>query len=202
KLLFMGGEIGQWHEWSERTELDWFLLGDADHAGLKRLVGDLNRVFKQYGALHELDDDPEGFRWVDANDALQSVASFLRFPKQPPLPPAQPGEAPRGPLPKGKGKHVVFVGNFTPVLRTGYRVGVPRKCRYLEVLNTDALAYGGGGVGNMGAVEAEERACHGLPYSVSLTLPPLAALYLVPELEDDPGYAPPEPAGEAPSAKV
>jgi 1,4-alpha-glucan branching enzyme len=189
KLLFMGGEIGVWQEWNEAVELDWKLLEGADHAGLQRLVRDLNHLYTREPALHEVDDDWDGFQWIDANDAPQSVISFLRFPRQPPAPPLQPGEA-RPAIPhRPKGKHVVFVANFTPVARTGYRVGVPRKCRYVEAINTDATVYGGGGLGNLGGVEAEAKESHGMPYSLVLMLPPLSALYFVPELADDPPAA-------------
>jgi 1,4-alpha-glucan branching enzyme len=189
----MGAELGVWKEWSEATELDWKLLAEPDHAGLQKLVRDLNRLYAREPALHEVDDDWDGFQWIDANDAPQSVISFLRFPKQPPAPPLQAGEAkPSVPL-RPKGKHVVFVANFTPVARTGYRVGVPRKCRYVEAINTDARDYGGGGLGNLGGVLAEARESHGMRYSLVLTVPPLSALYFVPELADDPIEAAPSP---------
>jgi len=184
KLLFMGGELGQWREWNHDAELDWQLEKEHDHAGLSLLLADLNVVYKRYEALHELDESPAGFTWIDPNDAIQSVASFVRFPRQP--------DGSEEPCPKRieKGVFVVFVGNFTPLPRYGYRVGVPRRCRYLEVINTDAGGYGGSGVGNLGAVECEDVPSHGFPQSIVLTLPPLGALYLVPELEEDP----PEPA--------
>ena len=191
KLLFMGGEIAQWGEWNFETELDWSLLREADHAGVHRLVRDINALYKKHAALHELDDDPVGFRWIDANDAPQSVASFLRFPAQPR--PAQSTVAEskaalaQATKPLGtRGVHVVFVGNFTPMPRHGYRVGVPRRCRYLEVLNTDAREYGGSGLGNFGSAAVEAVPCHGFDQSIVLTLPPLAALWLIPELEEDP----------------
>ncbi len=191
KLLFMGGEIAQWGEWNFETELDWSLLREADHAGMHRLVRDINALYKKHAALHELDDDPVGFRWIDANDAPQSVASFLRFPAQPR--PAQSTVAEskaalaQATKPRGtRGVHVVFVGNFTPMPRHGYRVGVPRRCRYLEVLNTDAREYGGSGLGNFGSAAVEAIPCHGFDQSIVLTLPPLAALWLIPELEEDP----------------
>ncbi|MDC3955152.1 1,4-alpha-glucan branching protein GlgB [Polyangium jinanense] len=180
KLVFMGGELGQWREWNHDRALDWELLGEEDHAGLSRLLRDLNGIYRKYEALWELDESPAGFTWIDANDAIQSVASFVRFPRQP--------DGSEEPCPKRiqKGIFVVFVGNFTPLPRYGYRVGVPRRCRYIEVLNTDARVYGGSGVGNLGSVDCEEVPSHGFEQSIVLTVPPLAGVFLVPELEEDP----------------
>jgi 1,4-alpha-glucan branching enzyme len=185
KLLFMGGEIGQTTEWNFESELDWRLLEQPEHLGLQRLVRDLNRLYREHPALHELDDEPEGFKWIDCNDAPNSVLAFLRFPSF--LPPG----GRRGKI-LTKSVHVVCVASFTPVRRRGYRVGVPRRCAYVEVLNTDAGVYGGGGIGNLGRVEIEDVPCHGFPQSIVLTLPPLAALWLVPELDEDPKVAEPE----------
>jgi 1,4-alpha-glucan branching enzyme len=207
KLLFMGGEIAQWGEWNFESELDWRLLGEADHAGMHRLVRDINALYKKHAALYELDDDPRGFRWIDANDAPQSVASFIRFPAPPraalPATPAELAAAP-APLPQRgtRGVHVVFVGNFTPLPRHGYRVGVPRRCRYLEVLNTDGTEYGGSGLGNYGSAAIEAVPSHGFDQSIVLTLPPLAALWLVPELEEDPDVADDDTTAAAPDAKM
>ncbi|WP_437805475.1 1,4-alpha-glucan branching protein GlgB [Sorangium sp. So ce1078] len=169
KLLFMGGEIGQFAEWSEKTELDWGLLSVPAHAGLKRLVTDINALYKKYPAMYELDDEHHGFRWIDCTDTMQTVISFIRY-----------GDG-AGDQMSPSGTHVVFIGNFTPVPRHQYRIGVPRRGAYLEVLNTDATEYGGSGVGNMGRVEVEDVPCHGFPQSIVLTLPPLAVLWLVPE---------------------
>jgi 1,4-alpha-glucan branching enzyme len=180
KLLFMGGEIGQWHEWNYRSQLDWFLLDEPDHQGLQRLVRDLNHVYRQQPALYELDDEPAGFRWIDLNDAPHSVISFVRFPTF---------LAPRGRrsrVARNKGVHVVVICNLTPVPRERYRIGVPRRSSYLEVLNTDAAMYGGSGMGNLGRVEIEDTPWHGFAQSIVLTLPPLSTLWLVPELEEDP----------------
>jgi 1,4-alpha-glucan branching enzyme len=173
KLLFMGGEIGQRTEWSFATELDWEVLAHPGHRALQSLIRRLNVLHKQYAALAELDHDPRGFAWIDANDAPQSVASFIRFAS------SQLHARPTGDF-------VVFVGNFTPVVRHGYRLGVPRDCDYLEVLNTDAAEYGGSNTGNMGRVRVEPVASHGHAQSIRLTLPPLGVLYLVPA---DPGLA-------------
>jgi 1,4-alpha-glucan branching enzyme len=174
KLLFMGGEIGQFSEWSEKTELDWGLLSVPAHAGLKRLVTDINALYRRRPALHELDDEHHGFRWIDCTDNMQSVISFVRY-----------GEGAGDPM-APTGEHVVFVGNFTPVPRHAYRIGIPRRGAYVEALNTDAAEYGGSGVGNLGRVEVEDVPCHGFPQSVSLTLPPLAVLWLVPERAGEP----------------
>jgi 1,4-alpha-glucan branching enzyme len=170
KLLFMGGEIGQHREWSEERSLDWELLEQPSHAGLKRLVADLNR---SYPAMWAEDDLSSGFRWVDANDSAQSVVSYLRLA-------ASGGETEAAQVELADRDYVLCVGNFTPVPRHGYRVGVPRPGIHREALNTDAGDYGGSGMGNLGAVEARPVPCHGLPASVELTLPPLSMLYFVP----------------------
>ncbi|WP_437910887.1 1,4-alpha-glucan branching protein GlgB [Sorangium sp. So ce327] len=174
KLLFMGGEIGQFAEWSEKTELDWGLLSVPEHAGLKRLVTELNALYKKYPAMYELDDEHHGFRWIDCTDHMQTVISFIRY-----------GDG-AGDQMSPSGTHVVFIGNFTPVPRHHYRIGVPRRGAYLEVLNTDAVQYGGSGVGNLGRVEVEDVPSHGFPQSIVLSLPPLGVLWLVPE-QDAPG---------------
>ena len=159
KLLFMGGEFGPWREWNHDESLDWHLLQYAPHQGVRRWVQDLNRAYVAEPALHAADADPAGFEWIDGSDSAQSVLSFLR-------------KDPAG------GPPVAFVGNFTPVPRTGYRVGVPRPGRWRELLNSDAHEYGGRGWGNYGGVDAEAEPFHGRPYSLKLTLPPLAALFL------------------------
>jgi 1,4-alpha-glucan branching enzyme len=182
KLLFMGGEIGQWEEWNFESELDWALLHDHDHRGLQSMVRDLNQAYLRYPALYERCYDWRGFQWVDANDASQSVLSFIRYPGDPPTSTVA-SPRPNGQVEeRGQGEHLLFVGNFTPVVRWGYRVGVPRPGTYLEVINSDAKVYGGSGLGNFGRVETEEVPSHGFPQSIALTLPPLAVLWLVPEL--------------------
>jgi 1,4-alpha-glucan branching enzyme len=182
KLLFMGGEIGQWGEWNFESQLDWALLDQPDHRGLHTLVRDLNRAYLRYAALYELCDDWRGFQWIDANDANQSVLSFIRYPRERSGSTATSAGPPRSAqVGLEQTEHVLFVGNFTPVVRVGYRIGVPRRGAYLEVINTDAAVYGGSGLGNLGRVVVEEVPCHGLPQSVVLTLPPLAVLWLVPE---------------------
>ncbi|MEM4560843.1 MAG: 1,4-alpha-glucan branching protein GlgB [Candidatus Caldarchaeum sp.] len=159
KLLFMGGEFGQWDEWSHTKQLDWPLTSHEQHAGLQRLVHDLNHVYRSEPALHELDADPQGLEVVDFSDFEQSVVSYIR----------KAG---------GTEDQILVVLNFTPVPRLGYRLGVPAPGLWRELVNTDAREYGGSGVGNLGGVEAEPKPMHGRDYSLSLTLPPLAALYL------------------------
>ncbi|MBL9139622.1 MAG: 1,4-alpha-glucan branching protein GlgB [Verrucomicrobiales bacterium] len=158
KLLFMGGEFGQSREWNHNTELDWWLLGQGPyHAGVLRLVGDLNALYKEHPPLWEADFDPVGFRWVDCSDHQQSVLSFLRFRAD--------GTDP-----------MLVILNLTPVLRNGYRVGVPLDGRWIEVLNTDAETYGGSNQGNLGGIESEPIPCHGQPHSAAFTLPPMSAV--------------------------
>jgi 1,4-alpha-glucan branching enzyme len=159
KLLFMGQEFAPEREWNPEISLDWHLLDDPLHAGVRRLVRDLNALYRSVPALHELDCAEAGFEWIDANDTEQSVISFLRKDQS------------------GHGS-VAIVCNFTPVVRKGYRVGVPEAGFYAESLNTDAERYGGGNVGNYGGLDAEEWPMHGRPFSLGLTLPPFAAVVL------------------------
>jgi alpha-1,4-glucan:alpha-1,4-glucan 6-glycosyltransferase len=158
KLLFMGGEFGQVGEWNHDASLDWHVLAYPSHAGVQRLVKQLNRVYRASPALYERDNSWDGFEWVDANDTDQSVLSFLR---------------------KGRSGEdwVLAVFSFTPVPRHGYRLGVPAAGFWREILNTDAGEYGGSGIGNHGGVEAVPEPMHGLPNSVTITLPPLGGLY-------------------------
>jgi len=155
KLLFMGCELGQWTEWNHDTGLDWALLQFPFHQGLQRWVRDLNTFLRGEPALHELDDDPAGFSWIDCNDSQQSVLSFIR----------------RGKNPRNA---VVCIGNFTPVPRHNYRLGVPEMGFWEEVLNSDAPLYGGSGQGNFGGKEATPQSVHGESHSLNVTLPPLA----------------------------
>ena len=157
KLLFMGGEFGQWREWVHDESLEWHALQFEDHRGLQRWVKDLNHLYRREPALHELDFDPAGFEWVDFRDAEKSIISFLR----------------RG----RRGPPLLVVCNFTPVPRYGYRIGVPAGGYWREVLNSDAREYGGSGQGNLGGVWADPIPWHGRPFSLSLTLPPLGCLY-------------------------
>jgi 1,4-alpha-glucan branching enzyme len=160
KLQFMGAELGQSWEWRAAEELPWHLLQYPLHAGVKSLVGELNRLYVSEAALHELDFSPAGFQWIDCHDSDQSVISWLRRSRD--------------------GRHAVIVLNFTPVPRHNYRLGVPLVRDYMERINTDSAHYGGGDLGNGGRVTAEAKAWMGFPASVSLTLPPLAALVLLP----------------------
>jgi len=162
KLLFMGGEFAQQREWSHSTSLDWHLLDLPLHAGIQQLVKDLNRLYQATPALYEIDFDSGGFEWIDCNDNRQGVISFLRRGKNPAV-------------------FVVVVCNLTPVVRSDYRIGVPAPGQYLERLNSDASTYGGSGVGNLGTVVSEQVGIHGREHSISLNLPPLAALILQPD---------------------
>jgi 1,4-alpha-glucan branching enzyme len=159
KLLFMGQEFGQRREWSEAGSLDWHLLEYESHRGVQRLVQDLNKLFASEPSLHQVDFDWQGFEWLDANDSDNSVFSFIRRGKNP-------------------DDMLIMVLNATPVVRYGYRIGVPRPGHYEEVFNSDALIYGGSNVGNLGGMNAGEHAWMGRRYSLSLTLPPLAAVFL------------------------
>ena len=158
KLLFMGGEFGQWNEWYHEESLHWYLLDYPLHASLQRWVEDLNKLYKNERALHQLDFDPAGFEWVDSNDSQNSVLSFMRQGRSP-------------------DDTVLIVCNFTPVPRYNYRVGIPRGGYWLEILNSDAEEYGGSGHGNLGGMEASPIPFHGRPYSLNLTLPPLGVTF-------------------------
>ncbi|HEY0713971.1 MAG TPA: 1,4-alpha-glucan branching protein GlgB, partial [Polyangia bacterium] len=159
KILFMGGEMAQRREWNHDTSLDWHLMDAHWHAAIARLVGALNHLYRSEPALHELDCEGGGFEWVDANDADNSVYSFLR-------------------IGKNRGEAVLVVLNCTPVPRFNYRIGVPYDGHWDELLNSDAETYGGSGHGNFGGVEASPVPKHGRPFSLTLTLPPLGALFL------------------------
>jgi len=164
KLLFMGQEFAQRSEWSEARSLEWHLLQYDSHRGVQRLVADLNRLHASEPALHEVDFDWHGFEWIDCNDADNSVLSFVRRAKNP-------------------DDFLVVILNATPVVRGDYRVGVPREGFYQEILNTDAAHYGGSNVGNLGGLASEPVPAQGRPHSLTLTLPPLAALFLKPRPE-------------------
>ena len=163
KLLFMGGEFGQWNEWYHETSLDWHLLENPAHRGVQAWVRDLHRVYRSLPPLFERDFESEGFQWVDFHDWEKSVVSFLRR-----------GRA------GGEGQWVLVACNFTPVPRPGYRVGVPRAGHWREVLNSDAACYGGSGMGNLGGAQAEAVPAHGREHSLLLTLPPLGIVFLTP----------------------
>ena len=161
KLLFMGGELGQEHEWRSDGSLDWHLLERAEHAGIQELVRDLNLRYRDEPALWEVDFEPSGFRWLEANDADANVIAFARFAAE-------------------STRTLVCICNFSPVSRPRYRVGLPRGGRWRELLNTDDERYGGGGVSNAGELPVEQKPWHDQPFSSELTLPPLGVLWLVP----------------------
>ena len=158
KLLFMGGEFGQWREWVHDGSLDWDLLGYPLHAGLQRWVEDLNRLYRSEPALYEMDCDPAGFEWIDCDDADSSTVTLIR---------------------KGKSSSTIIlvVCNFTPVPRYSYRLGSPRSGFWQEILNSDAGEYGGSNMGNLGGVETVPVPLHGRPYSLTITLPPLSVSF-------------------------
>ncbi len=160
KLLFMGAELAQRREWDHDGSLDWHLLAYPAHAGVAQLVTDLNRVYRTEPALHERDCDVRGFRYIEADDAERSVLAFARFSSE-----------------QGEGHEIVVAFNATPVPRHDYRLGVEKLGRYSELLNSDAHSYGGSGMGNFGGVDADAMPSHGRPYSIAITLPPLAAVF-------------------------
>jgi 1,4-alpha-glucan branching enzyme len=162
KLLFMGDEFGQWSEWNHDASLEWHLVQQPFHAGLKRWVRDLNTFYRGEPLLHELDFNPAGFEWVDCKDSQRSIISFLR----------------RGQTPENQ---LLFVCNFTPVLRENYRVGVPQEGHWKELLNSDAPLYGGSGQGNFGGLSTAPLPIHGRPFSLNMTLPPLGIVVFQPE---------------------
>jgi 1,4-alpha-glucan branching enzyme len=163
KLLFMGGEFGQTREWNHDASLDWHLLEMGPyHRGLQRLVQDLNALYRSQPTLYQIDFERSGFQWIDCNDWEGSVVSFLRRAKDPE-------------------DFLIFAYNFTPVVRHGYRIGVPREGVYREILNTDSHVYGGGDITNGEGIHAEAVPQHGYAQSISLALPPLGAVVLRPE---------------------
>jgi len=165
KMLFMGGEIGQYREWNHDSSLDWNLLDFPFHSSLQRWVEDLNKAYRDIPAFHELDMDGSGFEWIDCCDSDNSVVSLMRRSK------SKPDEI------------LVVALSFTPLPRHNYQIGLPRGGRWREVLNSDAPMYGGSGQGNMGGVDAMPVPLHGRKYSAPLTLPPLGAVFLLSEPE-------------------
>ena len=159
KLLFMGGEIGQWNEWSHEASLDWSLLAYPLHSGIQRWIGDLNRLYREEPAFYELDFHPDGFEWIDCGDSQGSVLNLIR---------------------KGSSTEdiLLIALNFTPVPRFNYSVGAPRGGHWTEILNSDSQEYGGSGLGNLGGADAFSTPFHGRPNSLKLTLPPLGAVFL------------------------
>jgi 1,4-alpha-glucan branching enzyme len=164
KLLIMGSEIGQRNEWYFDGSLDWHLLSSHMHSGVQAALRELNRLYKDEPALHELDCEPGGFEWIDCNDVEQSIMSYMRFSKS--------------------GEGVAVVCNFTPVPRHNYMIGVPQGGFWKEIFNSDAEEYGGSGQGNFGGVEASPVQGHGRSHTLCLTLPPLGVVILKPESKE------------------
>jgi 1,4-alpha-glucan branching enzyme len=161
KLLFMGGEFGQWDEWDCAGTLSWGLLKHEEYRAIARLVKDLNALYQKEKALYENDRSYKTFQWIDFSDVDSSVISFIRWDEK-------------------KNRFLVFVFNFTPVVRSSYRIGVPRPGIYREILNSDSAYYGGSNTGNLGLLKSTGQSAHGLPDSVELTLPPLGFLVFSP----------------------
>ncbi len=159
KLLFMGGELGQWQEWNEATALAWDEASTPAHQGIQTLVRDLNQLYRQEPALHELDFSAEGFQWIDCHDVQQSVLSFVRWSAE-------------------HQQHIVCVHNFTPLVRAHYRLGVPASHAYREIFNSDSHYYGGSNQGNAAHIEVSDNPWMGFSHSIEITLPPLASLFL------------------------
>jgi 1,4-alpha-glucan branching enzyme len=162
KLLFMGGELAQPAEWSHERSLDWHLLEQPGHRGVQSLVRDLNRVYREHPALWELDDDPAGFIWLEPNDVDGNTLCFVRASRE-------------------QRDLLVCACNFTPEPKLHYRIGLPRPGRWIEVLNSDSRHYGGGEVGNLGAIEAEPISWHFQPCSAEVVLPPLGVVWFAPD---------------------
>jgi 1,4-alpha-glucan branching enzyme len=176
KMIFMGSELAEEREWDNERPLDWWVLDQwEDHAKLRRMVAEANRLYRAEPALWELDFTPEGFHWIDASDSDHNIFSFYRARSS-----AGPFEGPATWPTVPVGDVVVCVANFSPVPQYGYRIGLPRGGRWLEVLNTDAKEWGGSGLGNMGEVWAHDFGWHGQAHSAEMVLPPLAVLWLVP----------------------
>ncbi len=177
KLLFMGGEFGQWREWNETESLDWHLLEDPAHRGIQSLISDLNRIYQKKNSLWEVDGEPAGFQWIDANNAAENIVSFIRRPRSIENKPSIVRE-------------LICVSNFAPVLRENHQLGLPRQGTYRLLANTDAEAYGGSGVKLPKSIKAEEKPVHGQPYSATIILPPLTTLWFEAPLIREAKYAP------------
>ncbi|HSS21465.1 MAG TPA: 1,4-alpha-glucan branching protein GlgB [Pyrinomonadaceae bacterium] len=158
KLLFMGGEFGQWREWTEQESLDWHLLEDPAHAGVQKLIQDLNAIYLKKNSLWEVDGEPAGFEWIDANNAAENIVSFIRRAA-------------------AAGRELICVANFAPILREEHQLGLPRAGTYRLIANTDDAGYEGSGVELPKTIKAKKKPMHGQPYSAKITLPPLATLW-------------------------
>jgi 1,4-alpha-glucan branching enzyme len=183
QLLFMGSEFGQGTEWSADNGLDWWVLDFDVHRGVQQLSRDLNAIYRRTPALWQLDSFPEGFSWIDSNDAQGNTLSFLRFAAAPE--PAEPGVA--AAVEADTTGMIACIANFSALPHLNYRLGLPQAGRWREVLNTDAFVYGGSGVGNLGSVEAVEEPWHGRPASATIAVPPLGVIWLTPETPENPG---------------
>ena len=161
ELLFMGSEIGQWDEWNQDKSVDWHLLAYPPHRSLKDFARDLNHLYQAQRSLYEVDFHHTGFEWIDFRDNDNSIIAFIRRAKDP-------------------NDFLVIIFNFTPVPRSGYRVGVPENCYYREIMNSDSEIYWGSNMGNAGGLNAEPVPWHGKPFSVNATLPPLSVLIFKP----------------------
>ncbi|MEK7749309.1 MAG: alpha amylase C-terminal domain-containing protein, partial [Bacteroidota bacterium] len=159
KLLFMGAEIGQWNEWNHEASIDWHLVQYERHQGIRRWIEDLNKVYADEKALHEVDFHYSGFEWIDFTDSAGSIISFIRKSAE-------------------NRSWMLVVCNLTPVPRQGYRIGIPEAGIYHEILNSDSAYYSGGNVGNAGEIRSDHIPHHGREHSLNLTLPPLGALFL------------------------
>jgi len=168
KLLFMGGEIGQWNEWNAYDQIEWLLLGFDSHRRIRDYVKALNGLYTSLPALYQMDFGWEGFEWIDFHDVDNSIVSFLRRARDP-------------------NDFLVVVANFTPVPREGYRVGVPRPGFYREILNSDAACFGGSNMGNSGGLPSDAKPWQGQPHSILIPVPPLAVLYF--KSGEEPGPA-------------
>jgi len=158
KLIFMGGEIGQWSEWDHDSSIDWHLFEFDMHIGLKKFLTDLNKLYYSESALHDLDCENLGFEWIDCNDSEQSILSFLRLNSQ-------------------KNEFILIICNFTPVPRYNYNIGVPFNGTWRELLNSNSTIYGGSGLGKSGNVVTKPIEYHSKKYSISITLPPLGVIF-------------------------
>jgi 1,4-alpha-glucan branching enzyme len=183
KLHFMGSEFAQWKEWNHDSELDWWLLQYEEHRNFHTFMKELNHFYRGENSLWENDFDSSGFEWIDFSDSDNSIVSFIR----------------RG---KGKRDWIVCVFNFTPITRYGYHVGVPIPCFYSEVFNSNSELYGGSNIGNMGGVWADDMSCHGHYHSIPVTIPGFSAVFLRPELPEEPEIVISEPVSELVSEPV
>ena len=160
KLLFMGGELAMYDEWNQSQSLPWFLIEKTEHKAIFNFLKDLNKLYKTYPEMYELDFNENGFQWIDCNDSENSVISFIRK--------------------DSKGNYLIFIFNFTPVIRENYKIGVPEKCLYKEIFNSDSEYYNGTNTGNLGEKLPIKESFHNFNYSLVVTLPPLGFIIFKP----------------------